>query len=675
MTPNADRDPETSMPINQATFLMTNMVPQAPDNNQGPWANMESYLRTLMPTNELYIVSGPSGIGGSGSNGFATTIADGHVTVPSQTWKVAIVVPRGSSPSDVQASARSIAVIMPNVQGIRNNAWESYMVSIDQVEALTGYDFFANLPNAVENSIEAGINGVNPPGVADQSVTTTEDTAKMFDLNAVSSTGGPLTYTIVTAPSHGTLSGSTNAQTYTPAPDYSGSDSFTIRVSDGTRSSGVATATITILEVNDAPSASDDAVSTDEDAALTFAAASLTGNDNAGPADESAQTLTVTEVTATADTHGTVSIAGGNITYTPAANFNGAASFGYRVCDDGVTSGMTDSLCTMATVNVTVNAVNDAPTAVVIAPATSNEGSAVAASAVVDDLDDSSFTYAWTATKNGAPFATGSSTTFAFTPDDNGSYVVSLTVSDPNGATGSASQTVAVANLAPSITTVAGPTAAVSLGSAASISVGYTDAGTADTHTAVFTWDDGTSTTVSCASGLCTSARTYAAAGTYGVSITVSDDDGAAASTSFNYVVVANTSSSQITGGGWITTAGAKANFNFSAKYQGGTVAGSLQFRAGTVDFNATSFEWLVVAGQNAQAKGSGTVNGSGNYAYLLTIADSDHGNADDKFRIRIWEKATGVTVFDNVAGASDDLDAATPQQLGGGNVTIHKTK
>ena len=66
MTPNADRDKETSIPINQATFLMSNMVAQAPDNNQGPWAALESYLRTLLPANELYIVAGAAGIGGTG---------------------------------------------------------------------------------------------------------------------------------------------------------------------------------------------------------------------------------------------------------------------------------------------------------------------------------------------------------------------------------------------------------------------------------------------------------------------------------------------------------------------------------------------------------------------------------------------------------------------------------
>ncbi len=79
MTPNADRDPENSRPINQATFLMTNMIPQAPDNNQGPWAVMENDLRSLLTTNEIYIISGGAGTGGIGSasGNVVNTIAGG----------------------------------------------------------------------------------------------------------------------------------------------------------------------------------------------------------------------------------------------------------------------------------------------------------------------------------------------------------------------------------------------------------------------------------------------------------------------------------------------------------------------------------------------------------------------------------------------------------------------
>jgi DNA/RNA endonuclease G (NUC1) len=165
MTPNADRDKETSIPINQATFLMSNMLAQAPDNNQGPWADLEGYLRTLLPANEVYIVSGGFGTGGTGSAGPATTIANGHVNVPASTWKVALVLPKASGDdiARVDCSTRTIAVIMPNIQGIRTNPWETYLTSVDAVETLTGYDFFQNLPDPYERCVEAGINGGNPP--------------------------------------------------------------------------------------------------------------------------------------------------------------------------------------------------------------------------------------------------------------------------------------------------------------------------------------------------------------------------------------------------------------------------------------------------------------------------------------------------------------------------------
>ena len=180
MTPNADRDKETSIPINQATFLMSNMVAQAPDNNQGPWAAFEAYLRTSTDdgSHEIFIVAGPADAGGTGSNLPPTTtmtLADGHVTVPASTWKVALVLPKDTSDplSRVSCSTRTIAVIMPNTQGIRNNPWETYLTTVDAVEALTGYDLFSNLPEPIQRCVEAGTNGNNPPpdtdadGVAD----------------------------------------------------------------------------------------------------------------------------------------------------------------------------------------------------------------------------------------------------------------------------------------------------------------------------------------------------------------------------------------------------------------------------------------------------------------------------------------------------------------------------
>ena len=155
-TPSGDRT--SSVPDNSATFFMTNMMPQAPNNNQGPWEELESYCRTLVSQgNELYIIAGGTGIGGSGSNGGTTnTVAAGHVTVPSVTWKVIIVLPVGANDVDrVYKTTRTIAVIMPNTQAIGlNTPWRNFRTSVDRVEALTGYNFFANIRPMVQGIIE-----------------------------------------------------------------------------------------------------------------------------------------------------------------------------------------------------------------------------------------------------------------------------------------------------------------------------------------------------------------------------------------------------------------------------------------------------------------------------------------------------------------------------------------
>ena len=155
-TPSADRT--SSVPDNSATFFMTNMMPQAPDNNQGPWEELESYCRTLVGQgNELYIIAGGSGVGGSGNNGGITnTVANGNVTVPAFTWKVILVLPVGSNDVNrVVKTTRTIAVIMPNRNDIGiNTPWRNFRVKVDTVEGLTGFNFFSNVRPMVQNIIE-----------------------------------------------------------------------------------------------------------------------------------------------------------------------------------------------------------------------------------------------------------------------------------------------------------------------------------------------------------------------------------------------------------------------------------------------------------------------------------------------------------------------------------------
>ena len=98
------------------------------------------------------------------------------------------------------------------------------------------------------------------------------------------------------------------------------------------------------------------------------------------------------------------------------------------------------------------------------------------------------------------------------------------------------------------------------------------------------------------------------------------------------------------------------------------------QFKVANLNFHSSSYEWLVIAGARAQYKGTGTINGSGNYGFLLTAIDGqvNGGGGVDKFRMKIWDQSNGdVIVYDNQIGASDNADPSTA--LGGGSIVIHK--
>ena len=268
------------------------------------------------------------------------------MTVPAYTWKVALVLPTGDSDiSRVTAATRTIAVIMPNQNSV-NSDWHTYLTSVDAVEALTGYDFFANVPDAIENSIEAGVDGNNPPGTENQSAITDEDIAVGITLNAVSPSLSPsFSYTIVTPPANGVLSGAWPTFTYTPAANFHGSDSFTFRVNDGSHDSNVSTVSIALNAVNDAPTAEGQAVSTNSNTPIAVV---LGGSDL-----ETAAVNLVFEVTV-APQHGTLSGTGANLTYTPDANYSGPDSFNFTVRDTGDELAAA-STSAGATVSITIN--------------------------------------------------------------------------------------------------------------------------------------------------------------------------------------------------------------------------------------------------------------------------------------------------------------------------------
>lgn len=152
--PSADRT--SSVNANSATFLMTNMIPQAPNNNESTWANLENYLREqVLDGNEVYIIMGSYGQGGTGSKGSANTIDAGHVNVPSNVWKVAVIIPAGDNDiSRVTTTTRVIAVNTPNINTI-NSDWTKYIVTVKDIETATGYSLLTALPANVRTVLEA----------------------------------------------------------------------------------------------------------------------------------------------------------------------------------------------------------------------------------------------------------------------------------------------------------------------------------------------------------------------------------------------------------------------------------------------------------------------------------------------------------------------------------------
>ena len=145
---------------NAFTFLFTNIVPQAADLNQGPWANMENFLGDLarFQNKEVYIIAGVAGNIGTVKN-------EGKIVIPAQTWKVAVIMPRDKGLADVTSvnDLEVIAVIMPNQPGIRNVDWNTYRTTVDAVEALSGYDLLALLRDDIEIQVESG---TKPPVAA-----------------------------------------------------------------------------------------------------------------------------------------------------------------------------------------------------------------------------------------------------------------------------------------------------------------------------------------------------------------------------------------------------------------------------------------------------------------------------------------------------------------------------
>jgi VCBS repeat-containing protein len=233
----------------------------------------------------------------------------------------------------------------------------------------------------------------------------------------------PLTTVVVSGPAKGTLTLNPNGSfSYTPNANANGSDSFTYRASDGTLQSSPATVSITINPVNDAPTATVESYTTDEDNALTVPAATgVLANDSDVDGDALAAVVVAQPL------HGTVSLnANGSFTYTPGANYSGGDSFTYKATDPS------SAASAVTTVTITVRAINDAPVLAPIASQSKDEGTPVTFTAAATDVDGNALTYSLVSAPQGASInsATGA---FTWTPSEvegPGSYTFSVHVQD-----------------------------------------------------------------------------------------------------------------------------------------------------------------------------------------------------------------------------------------------------
>ena len=166
--PSADRT--SSIAANSSTFYMTNMIPQAPTLNQGPWAGLEDHIRANMvgTSNEAWIFMGNYGNGGGvGSNGQFSVIDNGKVRVPSKVWKVVVVIPKGNSDiSRLDRNATVLCVNMPNDNRLyttgNKTAWRNYIISVSALEIEstsngTALSLFSNIPEAERTLLKSKI--------------------------------------------------------------------------------------------------------------------------------------------------------------------------------------------------------------------------------------------------------------------------------------------------------------------------------------------------------------------------------------------------------------------------------------------------------------------------------------------------------------------------------------
>ena len=276
-------------------------------------------------------------------------------------------------------------------------------------------------------TITITITPINDPPVADDDTATTQqDTPTPITLSATDPDGDPLTYTITSGPTNGTLSGTAPNLTYTPNPNYAGPDTITYTANDGTNTSNTATITITITEVNDPPVADDDSITLDED---TTAPVTLSATDPDGDP----LTYTITS----GPTNGTLSGTAPNLTYTPNPNYAGPDTITYTA-NDGTNTSNT------ATITITITEVNDPPVADDDS-ITLDEDTTAPVTLSATDPDGDPLTYTITSgPTNGTLSGTAPNLTYTPNPNYAGPDTITYTANDGTNTSNTATITITI---------------------------------------------------------------------------------------------------------------------------------------------------------------------------------------------------------------------------------------
>ena len=182
----------------------------------------------------------------------------------------------------------------------------------------------------------------------------------------------------------------------------------------------------------------------------------------------------------------------------------------------------------------------------------------------------------------------------------------------------------------------------------------------------------------------------FAEAGVHEICVRSTDSAGNVGGSECILLAVYDPSAGFVTGGGWIYSLSGtyisdpdltgKANFGFVSKYKKGAVTpdGTTQFKFNVADLNfrSDSYDWLVITGPKAMYKGTGTINGAGNFGFMLSAIDEalTPSTDVDLFRIKIWDKENNdAVVYDNQMGDVDDPYPTTG--IAGGSIVIHNEK